>query len=347
VPAPLAALVGRCLAVAPEQRPGSAAEFAAGLRRCLAPLDQGASPPPGSKPRRPRRWWVLACLLLLAAAGGAILAGGAFFDGGPVPRGRDAYRRGDYREALRQFDRALEANPDRAETLFARGRTRLQLGDAEGAREDFLKAGSLSPDGRTAAALGYHLSRLRQHAAARACYERAIEAGFATAVVYADLGYTCLQSEPDQLEKARGYLTHALELNPDLQAAYHTRALVDLQKACLDPAYLPRAGLDDIAAALGKGPETADLHYDAARLYARAAEHTDQARAADAWPRQALAHLEDAVRLGQSPALLRKDSRFRAFKDLPAFQKLCRQPAPPTPPVRAVRLLDPLTGSGI
>jgi serine/threonine protein kinase/Flp pilus assembly protein TadD len=350
VPAPLAALVGRCLAVAPEDRPGSAAELAAGLRRCLAPLDEGpASPPPGSQPRRSsRRWWVAASLLLaLAAAGGAILAGGAFFDGGPVPRGRDAYRRGDYREALRHFDRAVEANPDRAENLFARGRTRLQLGDARGAQEDFLKAGTLSPDGRTAAALGYHLSRLRQHAAARACYERAIEAGFATAVVYADLGYTTLQSEPDQLEKARGYLTRALELNPDLQAAYHTRALVDLQKACLEPAYLPRAGLEDVAAALALGPETADLHYDAARLYARAAEHTDQAKAADTWPRHALAHLEAAVGLGQSPALLRKDSRFRALKDLPAFGELCRQPVPPTPPVRAVRLLDPLAGSGI
>jgi serine/threonine protein kinase/Flp pilus assembly protein TadD len=348
VPAPLALLVGRCLALAAEDRPGSAAEVAAELRRCLAPLDRGrmpASPGTGSKGRRwrPGRRWLLPSLLLLAL-GGALLAGGALLGTGPLELGREAYRRGDYREAVTHFDQALQADPDRVEALFARGQARLQLGDEKGARDDFLKAGRLSPDGRTAAGLGYHLSRLRQHAAAIDCYQRAINGGFATAEVYADLAFSSFQFLPSQLEKTEEYLARALELNPELQAAYHTRALVDLQKACRDPGHLPLAGLKDVTTALQKGPETADLHYDAACLYARAAEHRDQAEAADAWPREALTHLEAAVRLGQDPSLLPQDVLFRSLKDLPAFQDLCKQPARSTERVRSVRLLDPLAG---
>jgi serine/threonine protein kinase len=350
VPAPLAALVGRCLAPAPADRPGSAAAVAAELRRCLTPLDQGPAPPPppGSRPRRAGRGrWVAVGLLL--AVGGTILAGGAFFDGGPLPRGRDAYQRGDYRSALQYFDQAVAARPDRADALFARGRTRLQLGDDAGARDDFLKAAKLAPDGRTAAGLGYHLSRMRQHAAAIDCYQRALETGFATAEVYADLGYSYSQLAPKDRYAARAEesLTHALELNPDLQAAYHTRALVELSRACRDATYLPEAGLHDITAALGRGRETADLHYTAACLYARAALHPGQAKAAQTWPGQALAHLAAAVRLGLNPALLRADPSFRALKDLPAFRELCKQPVPPTSPPHAVRLLDPLAGKGI
>jgi tetratricopeptide (TPR) repeat protein len=285
--------------------------------------------------------------LLLFALGGAILAGGVLLGPGHLERGREEYRRGDYQAALVHFDRAVQADPDRVEALFARGRARLQLGDDKGARDDFLKAGKFSPDGRTAAGLGYHLSRLRQHAAAIDCYEQAIKAGFDTAEVYTDLAYSYFQFLPDQLDKAEKYLTRALELNPELQAAYHTRALVDLQRACLDPSHLPRAGLDDIAAALQKGPETADLHYAAARLYARAAGHHDQAKAADAWPREALTHLEAAVRLGQDPGRLQADTLFRTLKDLPAFQGLCKQAPSRKEPVRSMRLLDPLAGSGI
>jgi tetratricopeptide (TPR) repeat protein len=242
------------------------------------------------------------------------------------------------------FDQALKADPDQVEALVARGRSRLELNDTKGAREDFVKASQLSPDGPTAAVLGYHLSGLREHARAIDCYDRALRERFVTAEVYADLAYSYFQWKPLELGKARDYLDEALKLNPDLQAAYHTRALLDLRRACLEPKYLPRAGLEDIGKALQKGPETADLHYDAARLYARAAEHKDQAESADTWPRKALEHLQAAVRLGQNPGLLKADTLLLSLNDLPDFQELCRQPAPGIERVRSVRLLEPLVG---
>jgi Flp pilus assembly protein TadD len=67
---------------------------------------------------------------------------GAFFDS----RGWVHLRRGEWRDARRDFDRALKLRADGAWSLYGRGLVRARTGDAEGARVDLEAARKLTPD---------------------------------------------------------------------------------------------------------------------------------------------------------------------------------------------------------
>jgi tetratricopeptide (TPR) repeat protein len=182
VDAGLSRLVEGCLAYDPAGRPQSAAELAAGLRRCLAP------------PRRLRRWSlrhpriaVAAALVLglgLFAALGALGAsrpGRQGVAGVAQPwllspaaraynRGQEAYRRGDFAQAADDFTQALEADPKmRTAALFARGRAYQQRGDQEDfkyfnlALADFVLVEQLAPEGKVNACMGYCYNRQSFH----------------------------------------------------------------------------------------------------------------------------------------------------------------------------------------
>src|SRR5262249_4962311 len=147
-------------------------------------------------------------------------------------RGWEAYRRGQYEQAVQTFSQVLDARPEHAWAFFARGRAHQRLGNLEEAKADYGRADQLVTDGRIKACLGYCWNCLGNHRAAWWYYEKAIEVGYTSAEVYNNLGYSYLEftKPPPRLDKAQISLDLALELNHSFQEALHNRALLDLAK---------------------------------------------------------------------------------------------------------------------
>jgi tetratricopeptide (TPR) repeat protein len=329
----VARCIEQCLAYEPADRPRSAAELAAVFRRPLA------------WHRRARRyvalhpWRVLGATVVVLLVGLATAAGWSAYqryeDGRQFEPGLKAYRQADYGRAVQAFSRFLRTNPDHAEALYLRGRAQQKAGDLSAALADYERADRLRTDGRVKACVGYCLSERRQHSGAIFYYHEAIEAGFAPAEVYNNLGVSHLLSQ-DRLDEAKKNLDIAIALNPSLQAAFHNRALFDLDRVGKDPEHVPEAGLADIRRALQLGLATAELYYHAACLCALVAEANDQ----ELDP--ALDYLEKAIALGRNPQALEEDGAFASLHKNPRFQALVRSPPAPQPMPSVSRLLDPI-----
>jgi serine/threonine protein kinase/Tfp pilus assembly protein PilF len=321
---PLARLVERCLAFAPEDRPQSARELAAALRAGL------------SWRRRATRWLgrhrVLATtagllLTALVVLGSCALAMRDPYAVRQYRAGIACYRQGNYREALAHLNSSLAEEPRSSATLFARARVFQQLGDFNLAFKDYEAAAGLDQDGPTWAATAYCLCRLEAYEQAAYHFERAVDTGFGPAAVWNDLGWCYLRL--GELDKAKAALDRAVALDAGLQAAFHNRAMVCLQKS-LSGGELGE-GLGDIRRALEIGPATADLHRHAAHIYASTG-FTDLA----------LEHLRRAVEQGEDPQSLRDDFAFRALRADPWFAEMVRKPRTQITRSRSVRLVDPI-----
>jgi tetratricopeptide (TPR) repeat protein len=267
--------------------------------------------------------------------------------------GLAAYHQGRYAEAVVYFNRAEEAGQDGL--AFARGRAYLRLGEQDRryfslAYEDFRRADGQDPDGRAAACMGYCLARLDQPRAAVKEFQRAVDAGYAPAAVWNDLGNCFLATGPPQ--EARRCLDRAVALAPDLQAARHNRARLDLQlalQAWLKAAGAPtdpeaarvldaclQEGRADVQYVTRHGTPGPELYVDAARLYVLDARRGGQS------VEPALEYLKQAVEAGYDPQLLKEDRRLDLLAGHPRFQELLGRPRPDHPPPPAPRLVDPV-----
>jgi tetratricopeptide (TPR) repeat protein len=206
--------VERCLAHDPKDRPQAAAEVAAALRRPLS------GPRRAVRRLRGHLGKVLAAAVVVLgvglATGYALVPRGSYSER-QAERGLDAYRHGQYDEAVEHLNRALDADPDLARAWFLRGRAHQSQGQFGAALGDFGKAYRLAPDGRTLACMGYCANQLHLHGEAALYYRQAIEAGFAPPAVHNNLGYSYLQLR--KLDQAEDSLNQALGLDGRLQAA--------------------------------------------------------------------------------------------------------------------------------
>jgi len=246
--------------------------------------------------------------------------------------GKAAYIKGDYLGAVDDLTRALEGGENRAEVLFLRGRARQKLNDYSMAISDLERAMDLSPSGRTSACLGYCFARDRQHEKAICHHERAIQAGYATAVVYNNLGYSQLQQS--KVKQAKETLDKSIALDPRLSAARHNRGMA-IYQLYLRYELNPEAGIEDFREAFRLGPPTAELCRDAAFLAAAA-------RLSPAWAQHALDYLDKAVDHGCSPGQFIAEPVFAPLREEPLFQALLTR-TPGTPSQPAARLVDPVT----
>jgi serine/threonine protein kinase len=229
----VARIVDRSLAFALHDRPGSATELARALRTSVAPWQRG------------RRWVVRHARVFLGAALLVLLAGLATGYAlslrepahlAPLRIGLEAYAQQRYRDAVDRFNRAVEAAPDNPWFRFARGRAYQQLATLQWinqeeskplfdkALDDYTEADQRTQDGRIMVCIGVCHSLDGNRVKAIDAYNRALAAGSMSPELLNNLGCAYLQGgTKEDLDQARGFLDHAIALNPELTVAYHNR----------------------------------------------------------------------------------------------------------------------------
>jgi serine/threonine protein kinase len=287
----LAAVVQHCLAFDRADRPATAGDVALALRRFLDGV------------RRKRLLRRLAWLVPVAAA--AALLAVALTPAPPAERARAAFRKGEYDRAEEFFGQAVAANPRDADALWSRALARLRLiepqtfGEARThlrlALEEFQAAYSIRPEPRTRACIAYCLSRNRHYDEALHEYDAAEDGGFNTAILYNDRAYVHFMR--NQPEAAAKDLARALQLDPNLAAAYYNRATLAFRRWVEGKkAEVPDAARADADRAILLKLRSPELFYDAARLALACGDKEG-----------ALELLGSAVEWGKQPAQLAAD----------------------------------------
>ncbi len=335
----VARIVDRCLAYEPRERFQSAAELARALRQCL------------SRPQRWRRrlgrhpFAVFGAglgVLILTAAMAVFFALREPYSQRQFKEGVRALEEGRDWEAIHHLSLSL-ADAESPQAYLTRGRAFVRVGKRNAARDDFTLADKLQPTGQTQAALAYSYSATGDnYTLAVGYYRAAIQRGFRTAVVYNNLGYSLLCMPDGGEEDAAGWFGKAIQADPRLQVAYYNLAKVALKKADHRLDGIPeddlRKGLAAIARAIELGPETAQMHQDAAWLYVLAAKIEPR------WKELALGHLVSAIDRGLPPVSLKNDPVLRSLHG-PEFDRLTERPAVNAPRTPSLRVLDPLEGN--
>jgi serine/threonine protein kinase/Flp pilus assembly protein TadD len=319
----LARIIEQCLAYDPSDRPASAGDMMAVLRRRLVRVKWA---------RRLRPVLGTAALAVLLSVSG--VAGVHVLTPDRLQGGLNAYRDGQYDRAVSLLNRVLETDPGNREALYARGRAKQKRDDIDGAYEDFRRLEDLAPDGKIKSLLAYCMNRRVQHREAIVHYQAAIEDGFGSAEVFNNLGYSYLQLH--RIPEAKTRLSDAIRLDASLQPAFFNRALLDLEMWGNDPEYMPEAGLRDVEVALRLGPETAELHLLAARLNAVAAKRDIH------FIDPALDHLRSGLGGDDDRQILEQDVYFKSLRSHSRFQDLFKQPTSSNLPRKATRLVDPV-----
>ena len=305
------ALIRRCLASDPQQRPAMS-EVAAELRRYFRPL------------HRVRRSKRLRVVLALAAAAsillGTVLASRPPYVDRQISAGVAAAEQGDWEMARDHFENVVAAEPKNHVAYYRLARVHVQLGDLQAAEEAMDEATLLAKDNGEYLAYHAHVLALSgQYADARADYLNAIDADYTTIGTYNNLGYLYIKSA--ELLLAEKWLSRAIEDNPSIPQPYLNRADMAIKLAEAGRAYdLPRA-LADIEQAIELAPDSALAAHEAARLYGLAAERDAAAVTS------ALRFLRVALVLGLDPAAfaidvdpflseLRRDPRYAAVRSV-------------------------------
>jgi eukaryotic-like serine/threonine-protein kinase len=325
----LAELVDRCLAFARTDRPASALAARALLDRPAAPARGRRLPLPS------RRSLALLIVLPLVLSGGALQlmgvsvpapAGTVYERPDDFMMGQEAFRLGNYQDARRHLDVHLRTHKDDARGWFQRGVISLKLKDYPVAVMDFTEAErrGWKADGLTMTCLGYAYKENKQLKEASYYLEQAVAAGYEKAEVLNNLGFLHLKA--GALPKAEHALTRAIQLAPNLQAAYHNRGKVYCAQAVPrqpGPAsgnadeQLLQLALSDFQRALEIGPPSGELHHDAALACVYLSQH-DSSLAA-----RAIGHLTFGMQYGLGreeltqapfPQCLRANAEYQALR---------------------------------
>jgi tetratricopeptide (TPR) repeat protein len=248
--------------------------------------------------------------------------------------------------ALMPFEAAEERRRQHIRALAVAG---VGLRPLPLAQTGWLVVQQTNQDGRALAGLSYCQALNKEHKLATKRGEQALDAGFRSAALLNNLGYSYLRLK--QLRQAGRCLTEARRRDPRLAAVYFNRAELGYeehldhlnQKLVPMPAWVR----SEIEEALQRG-ESDTLRMLAALIYTvsirdglacRAASPADLAR----WRPSALNHLRRAVELGADPAGI---SRVKLFSDILGSEIQNTEwkhiPTQERIPATPSRLIDPL-----
>ena len=202
-------------------------------------------------------------------------------------KGNAQAKQGDNEGTVKDFDKALEHDPNNAETYYHRGYAKLSLGDNEGAIQDFDQALELEPNyAETYLIRGYAKVNLKNYEGAIQDYTQAITLDPNLADAYNNRGIT-----KAELKDYRGVIEDfdkAIEIEPNYAEAYIGRgytknqledyrgAIKDYDKAIeidptMAPAYFTRgyakAGLKDYRGAIEDFTQAIELNFKDAQTY--------------------------------------------------------------------------------
>jgi tetratricopeptide (TPR) repeat protein len=255
--------VQRCLETDPQRRPQTAEELRKDLAACLSSF------------RRAARWVRshprIVALLAVGAMAVLVCASILVFSRKPYGerqflRGLAYYEAGDFPEAVRYFNLAVDAAPEKAAWWYARGRARQRNGDYAEAIEDYWKAHRLSNDSRCLAAIAYCRTRTDWTSAIKA-YRDTVAAGRGDALVYAGLGYC--QFQLNEYGEAKQSLDTALMQDPDLAVAYYCRAVNESRQSLLEQRPIEPRAVSDITEAMTRGVTGTRVLHSAALILNR------------------------------------------------------------------------------
>jgi serine/threonine protein kinase/Tfp pilus assembly protein PilF len=347
----LARTIERCLAFDLKGRPESAAVVVGDLRRSL------------SAHRRLRRWSinhpVLATTLVIAALAAGSAGTYALVTREPYAlrhfhAGLRAYADEDYQRAVTELTLAVQADDSNPDAWFTRGKAHQAKQEFPEALSDYDRSNKLRLDGRTLACMGYCQNHdpLRDPNKAVGFYISAINAGFAPAAVYNNLGYSHYESGKTMavLANALNALNKAIEIDPNLRTAYYNRYWCDSQKAHSNPAYIPWPAIADIEKTIEMGPPEPVVFLRAASLYSIAGQHDAALRHVfcvcclpgdffgnavrmctvahqPRWAKPVLRHMASALDAGLNPQHFRS-LVYVQFRNDPVFQALLQKERP-------------------
>ena len=307
----LAAIVESCLAFNPNRRPQCASELAAALRASRSTV------------RRVERWTRRHSLIAFGGVACLVFAGVAtgyhFATRDPdeirmFNSGGKAYLAGNYDEADKYFNRVVESSgpKDRvADAYFWQGQACLKLGRDSDAVTCFREVNKLRLDGKTTACHAYACARKGLRTDCINLSKYAINAGFATAEVYNNLGYAYWRE--GEFDKSIEVLDRAIKLKPGLQPAYYNRAWTEFLWHRAQGRPLDVRAAQDIDVVIRGRSGNAYAFYDAALIYSRLGEDPDQYR------ERIAEYLCRALRLGVDPDLVREN--FPSLMDDPNVEQ--------------------------
>ncbi len=170
-------------------------------------------------------------------------------------RGAALYNLGDFERAIEDFDKAIELRPSNAETYANRGAALQKQGDFKEAIADFDKAIELRPE--YAEAYANREAALQKRGGLKQTitdFDKAIELDPEYAQAYADRG-AALQKQGD-FEQAIADFNKAIELDPVKAAFYYDRGLTYAMSRRIEPA------IKDFTKAIELKPDFKKAYYD-------------------------------------------------------------------------------------
>ena len=135
---------------------------------------------------------------------------------------KDRNRMGNHKDAIADYDRAIEINPQNASVYNNRGCVKDGMGDHKGALADYDQAIEINPqDARAYNNRGNTKNNMGDHKDAIADYDRAIEINSQYAMAYNNRG--SVKGKMGDHENALADINRAIEISPQYAAAYSNR----------------------------------------------------------------------------------------------------------------------------
>jgi tetratricopeptide (TPR) repeat protein len=322
------ALVGRCLAIQPQDRFATADAAAAAIRAALGP---NARVFRWMRAHRLRTAAIGLALASLLSFGGAWLALRKPYHERLYLQGTAAIEQGMVNEGVHALEEAIRAQPEFPPAIHALARAQLALAEHPRASALYETLHALTGEPRFLASIAYCQNLMGNHRDAIDYYSRAIIGGCRNELVLNNLGYS--HQQLGNLPSARKEFEAALLTNPNYRPALQNRARLELTWARARKAKVPTTAQSDIEATIRLAPGCGNLHYVAACIW----HLSDATNRVD----RTLDHIEQAINLGIKPEQFKQGKLFDSLLQDSRMTRLLARRPPPTLAAEPPAILDP------